>query len=47
LTGLVCGDFAGRQHLAETTTFAFRGIAVGDLALAALAYQRARAAGAL
>lgn len=47
LTGLVCGDFEGRRSPAETTAFVFRGIAVGDLAVAALAYQRALAAGAL
>ena len=47
LAGLVCGDFAGRRSPAETTSFAFRGIAVGDLALAGLAYLRAQAAGAL
>lgn len=47
LTGLVCGDFAGREGPGETSTFLFRGLAVGDLAVAALAYQRAKAAGAL
>jgi ornithine cyclodeaminase/alanine dehydrogenase len=46
LTGLVCGDLPGREHAGETTTFAFRGLAVGDLAIAALAYVRAQAAGA-
>ena len=47
LTGLVCGDFSGRQSASETTTFAFRGLAVGDLAIAGLAYLRAKAVGAL
>jgi ornithine cyclodeaminase/alanine dehydrogenase-like protein (mu-crystallin family) len=42
LTGLVCGDVAGRQSATERTTFAFRGLAVGDLAVAGLAYARAR-----
>jgi ornithine cyclodeaminase/alanine dehydrogenase-like protein (mu-crystallin family) len=47
LTGLVCGDVPGRQSVGDRTTFAFRGMAVGDLAVAALAYVRARASGAL
>jgi ornithine cyclodeaminase/alanine dehydrogenase len=47
LTGLVCGDVAGRQSTSERTTFAFRGMAVGDLALAGLAYVRARSIGKL
>ncbi len=47
LTGLVCGDFAGRQSASDRTTFAFRGMAVGDLAVAGLAYVRAKAIGAL
>lgn len=42
LTGLVCGDVAGRQSASERTTFAFRGLAVGDLAVAGLAYVRAK-----
>ncbi|TPK42244.1 ornithine cyclodeaminase family protein, partial [Mesorhizobium sp. B2-5-4] len=29
----------------ETTAFVFRGLAVGDLAVAGLVYQRAKAAG--
>lgn len=45
LTGLVCGDFAGRQGAQETTAFVFRGLAVGDLAVAGLVYMRAQAAG--
>jgi ornithine cyclodeaminase/alanine dehydrogenase-like protein (mu-crystallin family) len=47
LTGLVCGDFRGRQGATDKTTFAFRGLAVGDLAVAGLAYLRAKAIGAL
>jgi ornithine cyclodeaminase/alanine dehydrogenase-like protein (mu-crystallin family) len=47
LTGLVCGDLAGRQGASDTTAFAFRGLAVGDLAIAALAYLRAKDIGAL
>lgn len=42
LTGLVCGDVAGRRSASERTTFAFRGLAVGDLAVAGLAYVRAK-----
>lgn len=45
LTGLVCGDFVGREGPGETTAFVFRGMAVGDLAVAGLAYMRAQAAG--
>jgi ornithine cyclodeaminase/alanine dehydrogenase-like protein (mu-crystallin family) len=47
LTGLVCGDVPGRQSAGERTTFAFRGMAVGDLALVGLAYVRAKSSGAL
>ncbi len=47
LAELVCGDLPGRQSEGERTTFAFRGVAIGDLALAALAYVRARSLGAL
>ena len=46
LAGLVCGDISGRQSANDRTGFAFRGLAVGDLAVAALAYGRARAIGA-
>ena len=42
LTGLVCGYVAGRQNASERTTFVFRGLAVGDLAVAGLAYVRAK-----
>lgn len=41
LTGLVNGDIAGRRSADEKTAFVFRGLALGDLAVAALAYQRA------
>jgi ornithine cyclodeaminase/alanine dehydrogenase len=47
LTGLVCGDVPGRQSVSERTTFAFRGLAVGDLAVAGHAYMRAKSIGAL
>jgi ornithine cyclodeaminase/alanine dehydrogenase len=47
LTGLVCGDVPGRQSASDRTTFAFRGMAVGDLAVAGLAFVRARASGVL
>ncbi|MEZ5830163.1 MAG: ornithine cyclodeaminase family protein [Dongiaceae bacterium] len=47
LSGLVCGDITGREGADERTAFVFRGLAIGDLALAALAYQRARSAGAI
>ncbi len=45
LTGLVKGDIVGRSSAEEKTAFIFRGLALGDLALAALAYQRARRSG--
>ena len=41
LTGLVAGDAAGRCTADERTAFVFRGLALGDLAVARLAYQRA------
>jgi ornithine cyclodeaminase/alanine dehydrogenase-like protein (mu-crystallin family) len=47
LMGLVCGDVPGRQNASERTAFAFRGMAVGDLAIAGLAYLRAKEIGAL
>jgi ornithine cyclodeaminase/alanine dehydrogenase len=43
LTGLVTGGVSGRSSADERTAFVFRGLALGDLALAALCYQRARA----
>jgi ornithine cyclodeaminase/alanine dehydrogenase-like protein (mu-crystallin family) len=45
LTGLVNGVLIGRRSDDEKTAFVFRGLALGDLALAALAYQRARQSG--
>jgi len=47
LIGLVCGDVPGRQNADERTTFAFRGMAIGDLALAGLVYARAQSVGML
>lgn len=41
LTGLVTGKVAGRCTQDERTAFVFRGLALGDLAVAGLAYQRA------
>ena len=41
LTGLVTGDAAGRCAADERAAFVFRGLALGDLAVAGLAYQRA------
>jgi ornithine cyclodeaminase/alanine dehydrogenase-like protein (mu-crystallin family) len=41
LSSLVLGEAAGRGDVAERTAFIFRGHAIGDLALSALAYQRA------
>lgn len=41
LTGLVTGKTAGRQSADERTAFVFRGLALGDLAVSGLAYQRA------
>lgn len=43
LSGLVFGDLPGRKNAQERTAFVFRGLALGDLALAGLAYRRARA----
>lgn len=41
LFGLVNGKIAGRTHHDQRIAFAFRGLAIGDLALAGLSYQRA------
>ena len=41
LTNLVNGDILARCSNDERTAFVFRGLALGDLAVAALAYQRA------
>lgn len=45
ISSLVMGDTAGRGGEAERTAFIFRGHAIGDLALSALAYQKASADG--
>ena len=47
LSGLVCGDLPGRSSAQERTAFVFRGLAIGDLALAGFAYRRAKATGAV
>jgi ornithine cyclodeaminase/alanine dehydrogenase-like protein (mu-crystallin family) len=47
LSGLVSSEIAGRAGAEERTAFVFRGLAVGDLALAALAYRRAKASGVI
>ena len=46
ITQLSIGALAGRQNDDETTTFIFRGLALGDLALAWLAYEGAIKSGA-
>ncbi|UCD68943.1 MAG: ornithine cyclodeaminase family protein [Betaproteobacteria bacterium] len=43
---LVNGKTAGRSGPEETTAFVFRGLAIGDLALASLAWQKAHQVGA-
>jgi ornithine cyclodeaminase/alanine dehydrogenase-like protein (mu-crystallin family) len=45
LAMLVSGAVAGRASAAERSGFAFRGMALGDLAVAALAYRKAVEAG--
>ena len=40
LSGLILGKFKGRNLADDRTAFIFRGHALGDLALAALAFQR-------
>lgn len=45
ISGLVMGDVAGRGGEDERTAFIFRGHAIGDLALSALAYQKAKGQG--
>jgi len=42
LSGLVLGNFKGRDRAEDRTAFVFRGHALGDLALAVLAYTRYR-----
>jgi ornithine cyclodeaminase/alanine dehydrogenase len=41
LSGLVLGEFDGRGGAEDRTAFIFRGHAIGDLALSALAYRKA------
>jgi ornithine cyclodeaminase/alanine dehydrogenase-like protein (mu-crystallin family) len=45
LADLVAGVTAGRQSADEITLFESHGIALWDVALAAVAYERARAQG--
>jgi ornithine cyclodeaminase/alanine dehydrogenase-like protein (mu-crystallin family) len=45
LSGLVLGKFSGRDNAEQRTAFIFRGHALGDLALAGLAFDKSRAAG--
>ncbi len=42
LSGLVLGDIAGRRADDERNAFIFRAHPLGDLALAALAFEKAR-----
>ena len=43
LSGLVLGKFPGRKNKQDRNAFIFRGHALGDLALSALAFQNSRA----
>jgi len=43
LTGLVTGAIDGRESKQDRTAFVFRAVPLGDLALAALAYEKAQA----
>lgn len=45
ISGLVDGAAAGRVNKAQRTAFVFRAVALGDLALSSLAYQKAVANG--
>jgi ornithine cyclodeaminase/alanine dehydrogenase len=45
LSGLVTGKLGAAFAPGKRSAFAFRGIAVGDIAVAGLAYERAVAAG--
>ena len=45
LLDLVTGRIPGRRDESERIAFIFRGLAIGDLALAILAYERARQTG--
>ena len=40
MTELVTGKVNGRSNEAERTAFVFRSVALGDLAVAALAYRK-------
>ena len=42
VSGLVLGEVPARQDPEERTAFIFRGLALGDLAMAVLAYERAQ-----
>lgn len=42
VSGLVLGEVPARKDPQERTAFVFRGLALGDLAMAALAYERAQ-----
>ena len=46
LLALITGELPIRFDVTKRTAFVFRGLAIADLALAALAYRKARAAGA-
>ncbi|MGI9316355.1 MAG: ornithine cyclodeaminase family protein [bacterium] len=46
ISGLVCGKVPGRRNKNERNAFVFRAVALGDLALSSLAYQKAIAMGA-
>ena len=41
VSGLVLGEVTARKNAQERTAFVFRGLALGDLAMAVLAYERA------
>ena len=45
LLDLVTGRTSGRANEEDRIAFIFRGLAIGDLALAILAYERARQSG--
>lgn len=46
ISGLVSGRISGRQNKSQRAAFVFRAVALGDLALASLAYQKATETGA-
>jgi ornithine cyclodeaminase/alanine dehydrogenase-like protein (mu-crystallin family) len=45
ISGLVSGDFEGRTNSDARTAFVFRGLGLGDLAIAGLAYHVAKTSG--